>query len=217
MNPLGFAICALGYFLGAIPFGVIWAKQAGIDIMKVGSGNIGATNVMRVLGKKAGLSVFALDVLKGLLPPLIARGLGLDQNWQFFAGIAAVLGHTASPFLGFKGGKGIATSLGALLGSVPLTALSSFGVFLVLLAAFRWVSLGSVAAALVVPVFAYVFHESPTVQIALIPVCLLIIVKHRKNIGRLLQGTEPKFVFGQQKVSAQSSDEDRQDLPQQPS
>lgn len=192
-----------GYALGAVPFGYLIAKRAGVDIFSQGSGNIGATNVMRVLGRKAGITVFALDVAKGIIPPIVARSLGLGEDWAFFAGVAAILGHVFSPFLKFKGGKGIATSLGALIGSIPLTAATAFGFFIVVVALTRYISLGSVLAAVAVPILSYLFRDNPTVTLSLIPMALLLILKHKKNIERLLAGTESKFTFGKQGDSAQ--------------
>jgi len=196
MNPSLAGLLVLGYLLGAIPFGYLVARRAGVDIFKTGSGNIGATNVMRTLGKKAGLSVFALDVLKGLIPPIVAYRLGLGQDAAFFAGIAAVLGHIFSPFLRFKGGKGIATSLGALLGSVPATALTAFAIFVITVVLWRYISLGSVVAAFFVPVLSYGYGDSLVVTLGLIPMAALLIWKHRANMERLRAGTESKFTFG---------------------
>jgi len=194
------------YLIGSVPFGVLVAKQAGVDIMSVGSGNIGATNVMRVLGRKAGLTVLALDVLKGLLPALAARWVSPDQSIWFFAGLAAIAGHVFSPFLKFKGGKGIATSLGALLGSTSLTALSALGVFILVTAATRYISLASIVAAFVAPIFAWLYRNDPVVIGGLTVMGLFIIAKHRANIERLRKGTESKFDFG--KSASKKSEED---------
>src|SRR5690242_10944457 len=127
------AIAALllvgSYLLGSLPFG-LWIARLwkGVDIRTVGSGNIGATNVGRVCGRTAGVLVFVLDVLKGLAPPLMVRGIGAPSPWPLLAGLLAILGHNYSIWLGFKGGKGIATSGGALFGVAPLTGLSASGV-----------------------------------------------------------------------------------------
>lgn len=202
MNPSLLGLLVLSYLLGAIPFGYLVAKRAGVDIFKTGSGNIGATNVMRTLGKRAGLSVFALDVFKGLIPPIVAYRLGLGQDAAFFAGIAAVLGHIFSPFLRFKGGKGIATSLGALLGSVPVTALTAFAIFVITVVVWRYISLGSVVAAFLVPVLSYGYGDSLVVTLGLIPIAALLIWKHRANMERLRAGTESKFTFGKREPQA---------------
>src|SRR5436190_13526765 len=115
---MSYALLIIGsYLFGAIPFGLLIAKAiAGIDIREVGSKNIGATNVYRVVGKPAGAVVLILDVLKGLLPPVAAWRLGMSDAWQVVAGLSAIMGHNFSPFLGFRGGKGVATSLGVLFG-----------------------------------------------------------------------------------------------------
>jgi glycerol-3-phosphate acyltransferase PlsY len=173
-----------------------------VDIFKTGSGNIGATNVMRTLGRKAGISVFVLDVLKGFVPPILAYQMKLGQDSAFFAGIASVLGHIFSPFLRFKGGKGIATSLGALLGSVPATAATAFAIFLAIVVAWRYISLGSVVAAFLAPILSYAYGDSLVVTIGLIPMAALLIWKHRANIVRLRSGTESKFTFGKREPAS---------------
>ena len=128
---MSWLLISLGFALGSIPFGFMVAKAKGVDIREVGSGNIGATNVMRVLGKGPGIAVLLLDVLKGLIPSLCGHLIFHDKQIAFAAGVAAVFGHTFSPFLKFKGGKGIATGLGALLGSSPFVGLAAFSVFFV--------------------------------------------------------------------------------------
>ena len=146
-----FALLALAaYLLGAIPVGVLVARARGVDILKEGSGNIGATNVGRVLGKGPGLAVWALDVMKSLVPTLVAQAMihhrlgSLDAQTQgFLVGTAAILGHCASPFLGFKGGKGISTALGAMLGTAPLVALVCFGLFALVLWTTRYMAIAS--------------------------------------------------------------------------
>ncbi|AIE86705.1 glycerol-3-phosphate 1-O-acyltransferase PlsY [Fimbriimonas ginsengisoli] len=193
--------CLLAYFIGAIPFGVIVCRSKGIDIFKFGSGNPGATNVSRAVGKPLGALVFLLDVLKGLVPALIARQnvtqdlYGMHaQAWWFVAGLCAVLGHCYSVFLRFRGGKGIATSLGAGLGASPAVAGSAFGIFFVLFGVTRYVSLASIAAAIAGPIFGWVI---PGQARELVPVygllAVFVVIRHRANIRRLLNGTEPKF------------------------
>src|SRR6266511_870148 len=114
------------YLVGSFPFGLYLTKWVkGIDVREAGSGNIGATNVYRVAGRTLGLTVFALDVLKGFWPPVAMQALGMNSWWQVVAGLAAIIGHNCSPFLGFKGGKGIAASLGALLGVAPKVGVAS--------------------------------------------------------------------------------------------
>ena len=190
----------VAYLVGGIPFGVLVARARGVDIMKVGSGNIGATNVGRALGKGPGLAVWGLDVLKSLLPTLLARlllpgGVGAlapETAW-FLVGAAAILGHCASPFLGFRGGKGISTALGAMVGTAPLVALSCFVLFALVLGITRYMAVASTVGVFSVVVFATVFG----VTSQLIPVFLLlaffVLYRHRTNFARLQAGTEPKF------------------------
>lgn len=180
------------YFLGAVPFGVLIARARGIDITKIGSGNIGATNVHRALGWKAGLVVMALDASKSLIPALAAKALGFSVDISLLAGFLAVLGHCASPFLGFKGGKGIATMLGSALGATPLVAVGGLVVFVTLFLATSYVSVASIAAVLSAILFAYLLRYDPPVIVAYTLVALFIIYKHRLNIRRLLRGEEPK-------------------------
>ncbi|MEZ0327899.1 MAG: glycerol-3-phosphate 1-O-acyltransferase PlsY [Fimbriimonas sp.] len=191
------------FLLGSIPIGFLAARAKGIDIRTVGSGNIGATNVSRALGNKAGYAVFVLDMLKGLIPGLVARQLitepigGLPpQLYWFLVGIAAFFGHMFCPWLGFKGGKGIATGLGALIAAAPLLALACFGVFFLFMIFTMMVSLSSLAAAVVLPIFGYLLPGEPR-ELVPIYICLSLLVfyKHRENIKRIRAGTEPKFQF----------------------
>jgi len=199
-------IIVFSYFLGAIPVGVMVAKRFGFDILASGSGNPGATNVWRTVGPRAGKIVFLLDTLKGCIPAVaglllvhgsyasvVGNGFDLPQRWGMFAGLAAVLGHTFSPFLKFKGGKGIATAFGAGLGSVPLVALSAIAVFGVLLWITRYVSLSSIIAIASAALFGFLFRVDWEVQIALWGLMVFVIFKHRANIARLRNGTESKF------------------------
>lgn len=181
------------FWVGALPFGYWAARLRGIDIRKVGSGNIGATNVFRALGAKVGLTVLLLDALKGWLPTWIVVRSGADDVSAILVGVAAILGHTFSPLVGFKGGKGIATGLGALLAASPLTVAVAFPVWLIAFLLTRWVSLGSVLAAATVPIAAYFWgHSLPAVGI-LTAASLLVIWKHRSNLWRILHGVEPKL------------------------
>jgi acyl phosphate:glycerol-3-phosphate acyltransferase len=184
-----------GFLLGAIPFGYLVAKAKGIDITQTGSGNIGATNVLRVLGKGPGLAVFGLDVLKGFVPAFLAKYYLDSIEWSFFAGLCAILGHSFSPFLKFKGGKGIATGLGALLGSVPAVGMSAFAVFFFFMTGFGFVSLASIFAALSMPVWGFVYQKPITVIVALALLAVYIASRHKANIDRIRNGTEP--VLGQ--------------------
>jgi len=181
------------YLLGSLPFGYWIAKSFyGVDIRRHGSGNIGATNVLRVLGMKAGLLVFALDVLKGWLPSFWVLRETQAEGWAILAGGLAIAGHTLSPFLRFKGGKGIATGLGVLLGVAPGTALAGGIVWIITMTLTRWVSLASILAAVAVPISAYLLGYQPVTAGVLAAAASLVIVRHKENIRRLLQGTEPR-------------------------
>jgi acyl phosphate:glycerol-3-phosphate acyltransferase len=200
------ALLVVSYLLGAIPVGLIAARRRGVDITKVGSGNIGATNVLRVLGRKAGLTVLILDVLKGFVPAVVALQVFRDQPhaqlYAMSAGAAALLGHCLSPFLRFRGGKGIATGLGMLLGASPLVAVSAFAVFAVFLLATRFVSLASLVAAVTTIPFALLYGSDRWLIPAYVAVVVFLFARHRANIGRLLAGTEPRFTFGATGASA---------------
>jgi len=230
----------LAFLLGSIPFGLLIAKAKGLDIRRHGSGNIGATNVLRVIGKKYGIACFLLDALKGFVPVVIALSLvrigdkdsNLTIQWlrafaltlpasqQFegqslhvITGLMAILGHNYSPWVGFKGGKGIATSAGVLLGLFPFFGVVLLGlIWLGLFLATRYVSLASIGAAAALPVVAHLgarFHHLhhdpalPTLWQAgawnkplfafTVAIAVLAIWKHRANIQRLRAGTEHRF------------------------
>lgn len=200
-------VLLIGYVLGSIPFGVLVARARGVDIMKVGSGNTGATNVYRTLGKGPGLIVFILDVMKGVVPALIGHWLLKDKSFALYAGVAAMAGHSFSPFLKFKGGKGISTGLGALLGSTPLVALSALGAFCVVFAFTRWVSLGSLTAGLVLPIFGYLYGDPKPMLVIYVAICVFVFVKHRANIQRLLAGTEPKLNLRSKSEDSEQTEE----------
>ncbi len=200
--------CAVAsYFLGSIPTGFLWAKARGIDIRKVGSGNIGATNVMRALGKGPGLAVLLIDAAKGFLPvlllprSLIFMQLGDDgshaQNliraMQITCCIFVIAGHNWTCWLKFKGGKGVATSAGALLAFLPVPFLCAFGVWVIVFAIWRYVSLASIVGAVAMPI-ATVFYEKDTATFVFtVVLAVVVIYKHRPNIQRLLAGTEKRI------------------------
>ncbi len=193
-----FLALILSFFVGSIPFGVLIGQMRGVDVRAAGSGNIGATNVWRVLGPKAGTAAFVLDVLKGVAGPLLGRWLAPNSEIGIAAcGIFAVLGHTFSPFLGFKGGKGISTSLGALFGLLPLVGVLAFAFWGVLLAATRLVSVASIGACLILPVLAWTLPHSTPAAIVATLMGVLAFVKHIPNVKRILAGTEPRI--GQKK------------------
>ncbi|HWQ09791.1 MAG TPA: glycerol-3-phosphate 1-O-acyltransferase PlsY [Holophaga sp.] len=200
--------CLAAFLSGSIPFGLIVVKLAGKgDVRKSGSGNIGATNVMRAGGKALGIATLALDVAKGYLPVFAASHLGLPAHLLAFVALAAVLGHMFTPWLRFKGGKGVATALGVALAYHAPMVLPSLAAFLLLVVVFRFVSLGSVVAALVlVPAAAGVFGSWFCLQapeqfdslpvVAWTLIAFLVIERHKANIQRLLKGTESKLGGG---------------------
>jgi glycerol-3-phosphate acyltransferase PlsY len=213
----------IGYFLGSLPFGYVVARAHGVDIFKEGSGNPGATNVKRVLGekfgakgKRAGNLVFALDALKGALAAgwaLLARtGTSVTYDFEGWAGlgagsiagddwrlvglagvVGAVLGHSFSVFTRFKGGKGVATAAGGVLVLVPVSCVIGAVVWVVTFYATRYVSLGSILAAVVVPLASWLRGNPVALNVVVTALGLFVIIRHRENIRRLLAGTESKF------------------------
>jgi len=185
-------ICA-SYIIGSIPTGLLLGKAFGVDIRSSGSGNIGATNVYRTLGRKVGVMTLLGDCLKGLLPVLAARWLGLPDIWILAAGLAAFLGHVYTVFLRFKGGRGVATALGVFLGVSPLAVLAALAVFAFVLWQWRYVSLASISAAAAMPLLVAVIDRRPLLVMMTSMIAALVIWKHRENIGRLRAGTENRF------------------------
>jgi len=210
-------IAAASYLLGSVPFGLLIARSRGVDIRQHGSGNIGATNVWRVLGKKWGLLTFLCDALKGLAAVLLAKWLAAHwpetvtlphghsrEDWfdpanaGIAAAVACILGHSFPVWLGFKGGKGVATSLGVLIGMMPLASVLVFAFWGIVFKLSRYVSLASLLAALMLPILVVCFlfagwmHGWGYFYFAL-AAALLIIARHRTNIQRLLAGTENRF------------------------
>ncbi len=184
----------LSYLIGSIPFSYVIARLvSGKDIRGMGSGNVGATNVMRSTGKLPGITALLLDVLKGAGCVWLAHALGGDSTQMAICGFLAMLGHSFPVFLGFRGGKSVATGGGAFGALVPLAMLSSIGLFGVLLFVFRIVSLGSILAAASFPLFAWLYGaEKGTVLWAAVS-ATLIIARHHANIVRLFLGTERKL------------------------
>lgn len=210
MSVLDYIVTALAaYLLGSIPTGFLVAKSRGVDIRTVGSGNIGATNAFRILGKRAGTFVLLADAFKGwlavaLIAPLVAQiGSGAPvEDLRMAAGIAAILGHNFTCWLHFKGGKGIATSAGVLIALVPLALLIILGIWIVLTAATRYVSVGSMAAAFALPFATWITKNHSAGLTAITGVmAALAIIKHRKNIVRLMNGTENRIHFGKKEVA----------------
>lgn len=186
------------YLIGAIPTGVLLTRLSGAaDIRSAGSGNIGATNVYRVAGKKLGLLTLIGDALKGLLPVLAAQSwLSLETSGVALVAVAAFIGHCYPVYLGFKGGKGVATALGIFLVLSPLAVLLAVGVFALLFWKWRYVSLGSISAAALTPLLVLLLEKNAALVLASLAIGGLIIVRHRANIERLLQGTENRFGAG---------------------
>lgn len=193
------------YFLGSIPTGYLVGRAKGIDLRAQGSGNIGATNALRVLGKPAGMFVLIVDALKGWLgaawvPSMVlalmgTRTGGVPATWLSVAGgVGAVLGHNFTCWLRFKGGKGISTSAGVLAGVLPVAFLVVLGVFVLVLMVGRIVSLASVCAAAALPVATWVWHRDPVLVGFALVLGVLAIWRHRGNIRRLIDGTEPRIV-----------------------
>ena len=198
-TPLMLSLLILAaYLLGSIPNGLLIARLKGIDLQKVGSGNIGATNVFRCVGKGWGIAAFVLDAVKGFVPAFFfPRLLDAAPPWLGLAcGVAAIAGHNWPVWLKFKGGKGVSTSAGMLLGIAPAAVGIGFAVFALTVALTRFVSLGSILAAVAVAgsgVWLY-GADNRLLAGALIVLGALVVLKHRANVGRLLKGTEPRIV-----------------------
>lgn len=189
------------YLVGAVPFGLIVGKVTkGIDIRRFGSGNIGASNVLRTLGKGPALLVFVLDTAKGLAAVLACRAVFGDSGaaawWVVAGGLASVIGHSFSVFLGFQGGKGVATSLGVIIGLNWIIAACALGLWIVVVAATRYISVASMVAAVSVPAQMILWKEmqAPTAfQVLACVAAALILIRHRSNLVRLVSGTEPRI------------------------
>ncbi len=203
---LSFSGVVFAYLLGAVPFGYVIGKIKKVDIRKSGSGNIGATNVLRAMGKAAGAAVLLLDLLKGMLAVIIAGKICSCQSaaysgiaYIYLAGLAVVTGHIYTPFLGFKGGKGVATTLGVLIGlcfwvagaGKVLILLFSFWLFVVVIS--KYVSLGSILAAAALPVCFWIFIKTPASVFFGVITGGLIILRHKDNIRRLIDKKEKRL------------------------
>jgi acyl phosphate:glycerol-3-phosphate acyltransferase len=200
------AVCCLGYLFGSFPAGYFAGRIAGVDVRSVGSGNIGATNVLRVLGKPWGYTVFFVDAFKGFAAVRLAFFLAEHLTFTrphavYFAILAAVMcvvGHTFPIWLGFKGGKGVATSAGAIFGLMPLAAVIIFLVWVVVFEITRYVSVASLVAASALPAtVALLIHWEMVDGVALLyfstVLAILVVWRHRSNFSRLLKGTEQRF------------------------
>ncbi|HEV8230886.1 MAG TPA: glycerol-3-phosphate 1-O-acyltransferase PlsY [Thermoanaerobaculia bacterium] len=189
------ALVVIGYLLGSISFAVLFVRAAtGRDIRAEGSGNAGATNVLRAYGKKLAIVVALLDVAKGAAAVLLVRLVTADPVWAAAAGFAAILGHVFPVFYGFRGGKGVATAVGAFLVLSPLALACCLAIFVAIVAATRYVSLGSVVAMALLPSTAGVLFRPPRpIVIAAAATALLIVLKHVPNLKRLARGEERKL------------------------
>ncbi len=199
-------LITISYIIGSFPTGYVIAKSKGIDITKQGSGNIGMANVFRSLGFKYGIIVLIIDALKGFIPTMIAIKINLNTLWILLAGLAAILGHIFTIFLKFKGGKGVATSLGVILAISPLLAISSFIVWLLTVIITRYSSLGSILASIWALIIVILYWNN-LINIQLINIqidknylalftlllSIFIIFKHKENIKRILKGQENKL------------------------
>ena len=204
-----FLLILTGYLCGSLPFGVWVAKAKGIDLRKMGSGSTGATNVYRCVGKKEGILVLILDILKGYAPVTAAIFFDHGQlTWTLpigplnfviadivpcFVGAMAMIGHSKSPFLGFTGGKSAATGLGTIIALNPAVGASIFVVFVSLVYFTRLVSLASISAAISDVIFMALFKAPPTFIVYAAFGAVLVTIRHKANIQRLLNGTEPRF------------------------
>lgn len=197
----------LGFLSGSVPWSWLLGRLKGVDIQSEGSGNAGATNLMRVCGTGYGIAGLFLDAVKGALPVLVAANGLLNippasDPVVALVAICAVLGHVFTPWLGFVGGKGVATTLGALLVLSPLSVATGVGVFVLTLLLTRYVSLGSICAAVCMIPAVFLFDPGKVpVQVVMSLVAILIILRHRPNIRRLLQGEENRFSFHRKQVS----------------
>jgi glycerol-3-phosphate acyltransferase PlsY len=195
---------AIAYLAGSIPAAYIAGRLHGVDLRKVGSGNLGATNVVRTLGKKVGIPVYIVDTLKGLLPMLLlpaATGVPIQGLWHIGFGIAAILGHVKPLFLLFRGGgKGVATAGGVFLGLATVPTLIAFAIFAVVLKTSGYVSLGSLSAAAALPIAIVLRSGVTPVFWVSIVVAAFVFWTHRANIGRLRRGEEHRF--GRPRVTA---------------
>lgn len=207
-------IAIVSYLLGSIPFGFLVAKAKGVDIRKVGSCNIGATNVFRTLGKGPGILTFVLDALKGFvsafwIPALAVMLCGgeVNSNMKLLGGLIAVVGHTWPLFLGFKGGKGVATSAGMLLGIVPAAVGIAFAAWVLFFLLTRYVSVASIVAAIILGSLVWIpkFYIGLPSAILLSLLALAVVLRHRSNMARLAKGRESRFSFTKAQRAAEEA------------
>ena len=182
-----------GYLLGSVPTGFILGLMAGIDVRNAGSGNVGATNVARVAGKRRGVLTLIGDTAKGVVPVILALQMGAGLTITVLAGAAAFVGHLYPIFLKFHGGKGVATALGVFVALAPPAAFVLVVIFIAIALTSRIVSVGSIATSLAAPLILWLFSYPPVVIGMAAVFAAAITVRHRSNIQRLLNGTEPRF------------------------
>ncbi|MEA2624809.1 MAG: acyl phosphate:glycerol-3-phosphate acyltransferase [Candidatus Binatota bacterium] len=190
---LAVSVVLLAYLLGSIPTGVLLARAVGVDVRAEGSGNIGATNVARTAGRSLGVATLLGDVSKGVIPVVLARSLGLSDGVIAAVAVAAIAGHVYSVFLAFRGGKGVATGLGVLVGLAPAAALASLATFGAAMAISRIVSVASIAAAVSGPVIMALLGYPRAYLVAGLAIAGMIVSRHAENIARLRAGTERRF------------------------
>lgn len=188
-------ISLFAFIFGSIPWGFIIGKLKGIDLRKTGSGNIGTTNVLRVIGKKEALATLLLDISKGFIPVMLLRLFYNESTLLLlgFTGIAGILGHCFTPFLKFKGGKGVATSVGVILAFTPLAGLITVVIWLSTFAVFRISSLSALMAFGVLPLVTMILRYPDEVTVFAFIITAIIYLRHLSNIKRLLKGTEAKI------------------------
>jgi glycerol-3-phosphate acyltransferase PlsY len=193
--PIGIFISLFGYLLGSVPTGLILAKLfSKVDPRKIGSKNIGATNIFRTAGKSLGIFTLIGDLLKGAIPVVIAIQWGESDLWIALSGLTPFLGHIFPIFLGFKGGKGVATALGVYLMISPISVLIEFFIFAGIVWKWRYISLGSITCGTTIPILIAFFRsDSQAYFIVSMIMAALILYRHQSNISRLLQGTESKW------------------------
>jgi glycerol-3-phosphate acyltransferase PlsY len=188
-----FLSIVIGYLLGGVPFGFIIVKiLKGVDIRNYGSGNIGATNVVRVCGKGPGFLTFVLDVVKGFIPAFFLK-LYLGNIFGILGGLGAILGHSFTPYLKFKGGKGVATGLGIFLGLVPIPALIAFGAWGCLLLITKYISVASMLSGIALTIAVFIMSDDWWLRIISLFAAIFVIARHKENIKRLIKGKEPKL------------------------
>ena len=191
-------ILFLGYLFGSFPSGYLAGRiTKGIDIRSLGSGSTGATNVLRHIGKRAAITVFCIDVFKGVISILLAKYFLLNDSWQVAIGLSTLIGHIWPVWLRWKGGKAVATGLGIFLGISWQVGLATLGIFILILALSRIVSLASVGASLALPLIMFLSFQNSNISIPFMIISLLamtlVIWRHRENLARLIKGNEPKI------------------------